>query len=343
MRMSDGVIKILGEEIPFEIQSVSIDEIRYLRDNPRVYSLISVEDRKLSYDELQEIIHQKMIQEENTKDLVGRIKSHGGLIEEIFVRADTNEVVEGNSRLAAYRLLQKEDPHKWKEIACKVVSTLTDEQQLAYLAQLHIEGKKDWRTYEKANVVYRLVKESKKSPEYAAKHIGISVQEVKTLVKVMGLQISNDDNNRLNFSYYDVIVRNRTISSVWEENADLRSFLLREIKAEEKAFTALELRDKLPTVIAKPKTLQKFINREIDLEAAFDSAKSSSILKRLKSARAQLTNIFDSYHTPEDRKIFAERELGELGSCKIEAKRVRKELDRVDKFLASCEKIKNKG
>ena len=332
--MSDGVIKILGEEIPFTNQSMLVDAIRYLPDNPRVYSLISVEERKLPYDELQEIIHQKMIQEENTKNLVGRIKFHGGLTEDIFVRADTNEVVEGNSRLAAYRLLQKEDPHKWKEIACKVVSTLTDEQQTSYLAELHIEGKKDWTPYEKANFIYRLVIEEEKNLEYAAKQIGKSPQEVKTLVKIIQLMNSNNDSERSNFSHYEVIVRNRAISSVWEGNPDLRILLLSGIKAEEKPFTALELRDKLPVVIAKPKILKKFTNREISLGDAFDAAKPSSILKRLKNAKNQLQGIFDSPPTLEAR---------ELGSCKIEAKRVRKELKRVDDFLSACEQRKNKG
>ena len=332
--MSDGFIKILGEEIPFAIQSVSVDEIRYLPDNPRVYSLVSVEDRKLPYDELQEIIHQKMIKEENTRSLVGEIKHHGGLAEEIFVRADTNEVIEGNSRLAAYRLLAQEDSHKWDKIICKVVSTLTIRQQTSYLSQLHIRGKKDWRTYEKAGMVWRLVKEEGQDAQAVANDNNLSVNEVKTLVKVMDLQISNDDNNRSNFSHYDVIVRNRTISSVWEENSDLRKFLLREIKAEEKAFTALELREKLPAVIAKPKILKKFINREISLGDAFDAAKPSSILKRLKNAKNQLQGIFDNPPTLEAR---------ELGSCKIEAKRIRKELKRVDDFLSACEQRKNKG
>ena len=339
--MSSDFIKIRGKEISFVRELMPVSSLKYLPDNPRVYSLISDEERKLGYGELQEVIHQKMVKEENVKSLVNRIRKAGGLMEDIFINAK-NEVVEGNCRLASHRLLQKEDDHNWNYIPCKIVS-LTEIEQAVLLFEMHGtgKGKGKWKKYENATFVWQLVKEKGWSIEDAAKEAEVSVNEVRTLIKAKELQDGNKDSERSNFSYYDdVMVRNRTISSACEENADLKEFLLQEIKKEKKEVTAQDLRNQLPSVIAKPEILKEYTEGKIDLESAYYAAKPSSILKYLKNARVQLANIFDNYHTPEDRKIFAQRELG---SCKIEARRVRKELKKVDNFLSACEKIKNKG
>ena len=76
--------------------------LRFLKDNPRVYSCIYDE---LDFENLpeavqQEKIFEKLQAEPSVKNLVQEIKRHGGLMERILVRLDTMQVVEGNSRLA---------------------------------------------------------------------------------------------------------------------------------------------------------------------------------------------------------------------------------------------------
>src|SRR6266704_984545 len=46
---------------------------------------------------------------------------HGGLIEPMVVLRDTLEVIEGNSRLAAYRILAEKDPVKWQKAKCHIL------------------------------------------------------------------------------------------------------------------------------------------------------------------------------------------------------------------------------
>ena len=74
-----------------------------------------------------------------------------------MVRHDTMEVIEGNSRLAAYKKLydaEEEERDQWEFILCQIVSSLTKEQLAAYLHQLHVKGKTNWTAYEKANFAY---------------------------------------------------------------------------------------------------------------------------------------------------------------------------------------------
>ena len=100
----------------------------------------------LEENERQEIIFEALKKNSSVKNLISDIKRHKGLMEPILVRCDTNAVIEGNSRLAAYKIFihEQESDEKWREIPCKLVSKLTYEQQTAYLSQIHIKGKTPW-------------------------------------------------------------------------------------------------------------------------------------------------------------------------------------------------------
>ena len=52
-------------------------------------------------------------------------------------------VLEGNSRLAAYRILKIEDPITWSKIDCKILSSdISEEFIFILLGNFHITGKK---------------------------------------------------------------------------------------------------------------------------------------------------------------------------------------------------------
>ena len=75
---------------------------------------------------------------DHVKELKKDIKSKGGLIEPIIVKKDTNEVVDGNRRLAAYRLLYHEDPVRWANICCEILPTsVTDDQIFDLIVKLN--------------------------------------------------------------------------------------------------------------------------------------------------------------------------------------------------------------
>ena len=208
--------------------SLSINTLKFLKDNPRVYACTHghPDFDNLIEAEQQEVIFKKLLEEPSVKNLIPEVKRHGGLMESILIRFDTKEVIEGNSRLAAYRLLHEADPEgDWEYISCDIVSSLTDNQQAAFLNQIHVKGKTRWSAYEKANFAY--VRKAKGSNfDEIAQLFGESKHTVRTRTKVIDTMKRNGDNERSHFSYYDVLVRSPDISKGMDERDDLRDFLL---------------------------------------------------------------------------------------------------------------------
>jgi len=155
MSKSKNEIVVLGERIKTRIEDLNIFELRYWKENPRVNSIIKKQygESDVSDEDLEKIL----LQEDHVKELIQEIRKHGGLIDEILVKDGI--VLEGNSRLCAYRRLyekakQAEDPDevkKWSLIKSKIIpSETSDEIIFTILGTWHIKGKKQWDTFEKA-------------------------------------------------------------------------------------------------------------------------------------------------------------------------------------------------
>ena len=286
-------IAIMGEDVPAHHELIPIDRLRFLPDNPRVYAAIrEMQDfAALTPDEKQLRIYERLLQEPSVKNLIPEIQRDGGLQDPIIVRWDTQEVIEGNSRLAAYRKLFDENPDddQWTHIGCLVVKTLTDDQQTRLLGQAHLHGKTEWSPYAKALFCFRWVVEEQRDISTLAGLSGFTPAEIKKNVKTIELMQENDDNTLSNFSYYNVLVRSRAISSEIKDNKPLRDTLLSQIKTE--AFTAQEMRERLPTIIAKPRILRKSEKGGVTLKDAYDRAEISGIEQRLKKIRDGLDDI----------------------------------------------------
>lgn len=295
--MAENEIKILGEVIKVSNDYLPIHELKFMEDNPRVYSCIHGEP---DFDNLPEVVQQERIfenlkKEPSVKNLRSEIEHHGGLMEQILVRFDTKQVIEGNSRLAVYRILhEKTKDENWEYIPCNIVSSLTEEQQIAFLNQIHVKGKTKWSAYEKANFAY-VRKEKKWTFKKIAGLFGESEMTIRTRVKVIETMRENDDTDRSHFSYYDVLVRNVDISKGIRDNNDLRKVLFERIRSlgnvKKAEFTALELREKLPVIIQKPKVLKKYIEGKLDLDTAHQSAKISNAQQKVRAATAILDGI----------------------------------------------------
>ena len=296
--MREKNMKILGEAIPLSNDYLHIDELKFLKDNPRVYACTHGEPNfdGLIEEEQQELIFKKLLKEPSVKALIPQIKRHGGLMEPILIRRDTMEVIEGNSRLAVYRKFNDDQPEaEWEYIPCDIVSSLTEGQQAAFLNQIHVKGKTQWAAYEKANFAFVRF-HRKVSIEKIAETFGETELEIKKRVKIISMMHKNGDNERSHFSHYEVLVRNRQISESIADNSELRNFLLESIKElgpdESKvAFTAQELRDGLPTIISKPKVLKKYINGTVTLDEGYQDAKISGAHERVKQAQQRLSDI----------------------------------------------------
>ena len=288
-------MRILGEDIPFTEDYRDIYELKFLKDNPRVYAVTHGQKGFGDYteEEQQELIFGKLREEPSVKNLVPDVRRHGGLIEPILVRHDTQEVIEGNSRLAVYRLLHEGKAEgEWSLIPCYIVTGLTPQQQAAFLNQIHVKGKTQWSAYEKANFAY-VRRANEWSIEAIAELFGESPNTIRTRINVIELMKNSRDNDTGHFSHYDVLVRT---SSIWREMKDSNAFrerVVEEIKAldpnpNQQEFTAQDLRKKLPAIVKKPKVLRRYIRNEMDLEESYLRAAVSPAEERVRKALAVL-------------------------------------------------------
>jgi len=329
MSADNLTIAILGKDISCHRESLPIDELYFLPDNPRVYNKISKISgfNQLSMDEKRDLIYDIMLDEASVKNLEPEIKRDGGLHDPIIVRCDTNEVIDGNSRLAVYRKFRDDCQHeKWNRIDCVIVSNLTDEQQTRLLSQAHLKGPTEWSPYAKALFCYRQVVEQKVTRTELHETSGISVKEISACVNIINLMNENKDEEESHYSYYEVLIKKPKISSSIKEKPNLKNKLLREIKANtNNGFTSQKMRDQLPYVIDKPKVLTNFINGKIDLEEAYDRAKITDTQKKLKTILGRLDEI--------EQRSFEQLGRNDLRAVEQIVKKIRRKICRVDAMV----------
>ena len=303
-------ITILGEKITVSEDYIDIHDLKFLKDNPRVYAsthdVANFEDK--TKEEQQDIIFKQLLKQPSVKNLKPDIKRHGGLMEWILVRHDTMEVIEGNSRLAVYRQLHEIDSENdaWSHIPCNIVSSLTDKQQAAFLNQIHVKGKTQWSAFEKANFAY--VRKERGMPfKEIAELFGESEATIRIRIKSIEMMKDNKDSELDHFSYYDVLVRNKGIINDIKNAGGFKN-ILSDIKqvgqGEDSPFTAQDLRNKLPVVLNKPKVLKKYIDRKIDLDQAYQRAKISDVEENIKQATELLEDVSKDKVSGLDKKEF---------------------------------------
>ena len=284
------VLNILRHAIPYSDGEHSIYELRFLQRNPRVYEEVHGTPGfgEMSVDEQQDVIYRALLKQPSVKELRPELLRHGGLMEPLVVETRTMEVVEGNSRLAACRQLHEDGVEgEWDRVPCIEVTKFTDEQRAAYLAQVHVKGKRQWSPYEKANFAYVQIQEGVTLND-VAERLDMSATTVRKRIKVIQEMKDNDDSKQRNYSYYDVIVNTTAIAKAGE---DVRNALRVMIKNEETEFTAQDLRRKLPVVLQKPKAKRKFLSGAIDLDEAYQRARRSKTEDKVKNAAEILDDI----------------------------------------------------
>lgn len=325
-------IKIMGENIKVSSDFLELHKLRFLPDNPRVYACTHGIPgfNELPVEKQQDLIYKKLLEEPSVKNLEPEIKRHGGLLEAILVRLDTMEVIEGNSRLAVYRKLHEKHPGEdWELIQCDMVSKLTDEQQFAFLNQIHVKGKTQWSAYEKANLAY-VRKERGWTETRIAELFGETEATISNRVKVIDLMKSNGDNDQSHFSYYEVLTTTKKISLTTEKNEDLKNLLLTRIKyagpdSDENDFTALELRNKLPAIIDKPKILKKYIEDDLSFDDAYQEAKTSKAQQRVRRALNAIEAI--------EEKELKKSDQNTLNAIKQDTRKLKRAVDRIDRMI----------
>ena len=262
-----GSIRLRGLDIPTETREIEQRKLRFYPDNPRIYSLVRANGEVPDQDE----ICRQLLEHDHVKELKEDIVANGGLIDPLIVRAGDLVVLEGNSRLAAYRFLARQNAIRWGIVRCTVLPADIDEKLVfALLGQYHIKGKKDWAPYEKAGFLYRRYKTHSLELSAVALELGIPANEAKHLVEVYEFMIAHKEDERDRWSYYDEYLKSNRVKKAREEHANFDTFIVKEIRSGNIP-KAMDLRDKLPTICAaSSKILKRYVEGKVGFSEAYE-------------------------------------------------------------------------
>ena len=268
--ITEGVrdeIIIRDQRIPVRTLEIDQSSLRFFAENPRVYTFLNTGGRSPTQDEIQE----KLLEMEHVRVLIVDIRLNGGLMDPVIVRDGSYEVLEGNSRLAAYRALAKHDPIRWAKVRCTVLPLNLDEALIfALLGQYHVKGKKAWAPFEQAGFLHRRYKTHRLDFPALASEIGLSTKKVRHLVETYQFMLVHAEPPE-RWSYYDEYLKSSKIRRARDAQPELDSVVIRKIKSGEIG-RAVEIRDELPHICLAPKVLQKFAGGRLSFEDAHEQA-----------------------------------------------------------------------
>lgn len=273
----EDYIDISGTRINVRIEELPVLELRFYEENPRVYTIL----RNNGGIPGQEEIEEHMLSMDHVKTLRQSIKEVG-LIDPLIVRDGDFVVLEGNSRLAAYRKLVKEDPIKWGKVKCKVLpKDIEQSTVLTILGQYHIVGRKDWSPFEQAGFLVRGLAATKVKIDEFAKSLGLSVANAKKCVEVYEYMVGQNDLNPAKWSYYEEFLKNRAIKNIVRDNPEFEVKVVEDIKTG-KIHEASDIR-KLGDIAkskskAGKKALSQYQEGKVSLEKAYENVKETGAL-----------------------------------------------------------------
>lgn len=260
---------IRGRRIPVKICHLEHKRLQFYPENPRIFSIIGAGEKVPSQDDIEE----RLLGMDHVKDLIQDIKRNDGLMDPIIVKDGSLEVLEGNSRLAAYRALSKGDPIKWGYIKCVLLPPdMSENAVFALLGQYHVKGKKDWAPFEQAGFLYRRCKNQGVDISTLAKEIGIGRGKVRQLVDTYQFMVDFDQTELSRWSYFYEYLKSNKIKKGREAFENFDQLIVDKVNSGEIA-KATDIRDRLPIVTtASSKVLKKFANGDVDFEEAYERA-----------------------------------------------------------------------
>jgi len=205
-------------------------------------------------------------------------------------------VLEGNSRLAAYRVLARNDAIAWGEAKVRLLpSDISEDLVFALLGEYHIIGRKDWAPYEQAGYLYRRNVLHGVSAQSMASEMGLSKRRVLHLINTYAFMVEHDETSVSRWSYYDEYLKSNKVKNARKEYSDLDAIVVKKIKRKEIA-TAVEVRDKLVKLLdaekVGPEPTKILVSGDNTFDRAFDSAQDRGVdnmwLRRFKRFREEL-------------------------------------------------------
>lgn len=334
--VKDSLI-IGNKKIPVKIMEIKESELNFYSKNPRVYNVLNFNNEEPTQNEIEKY----MCGLDHVKQLKVTIESNGGLIDPLIVMDKSFVVLEGNSRLAAYRLLASMDPIKWSYVKCKVIpNDVSEEVVFKLLGQYHIIGKKDWDPFEQAHYLYRRKEETKQSMNAIAQELGLPPRKVNQMIKTIEFMKKYNDLNKRNWSYYDEYLKNRAISKYRDTSDTIDEAIAEQIKSH-KIAQASDIRN-LGKIAAlndnqAKKVMKKIIEGSISLDEGYEviekTGKLDDAYKKLKNFHDLIRNdafVEQLKGIAKEFKVRNENKIGyELNRIITKLKQINRDIDRL--------------
>lgn len=329
-----GMITIGQNQYEVKEQEMLQQEILFWVENPRVYSVLREDGNE---NPSQAEIEALMRKTENVKELRIQIEQNGGLIEPLTVVLRGNDyiAVEGNSRLAAYRILAETNPKKWAKLPVNILpETITDTELFIYVGTIHLVKKKDWSVFEQAAYVYRQKMLQKCPDSTLAKQVGLAPATVKKYIEVYTFMVANNDTVQSHWNYYEQYVSNKGIKKYRQSFPEMDERIVGQIKTG-KIKQAKDIRDKLGKIAqATDKTSNRIMRDVIEGKTDIDDAytrfeatgKSGNNYGKIKEFRSLMTS-------DEFKKALRAEAVGN-NTILFELKKIKKEIDKMVKELS---------
>ncbi len=264
-------ITIAGRKIECFMKEMDIFELQFYPENPRINHILS----SMPPPATQDMIEQKLWEQDSVKELYQDIKKNRGLIEEIFVKG--RQVIEGNSRLCAYRHLHRkaatdEDKDLWSHIRAKILPMdVTEEEIFILLGTFHIKLKAQWKPFEKAGYVHRMVEKLDRRVDELAAMLNTDKTDIRSDINSYETMQRYDIREIDRFSYFKEFYKNSGLQKRMKEDlAFLSTFV--EWVVDERIPRAEDVRQ-LNKILDDKKVGPNFARGILDFEEAFDEFK----------------------------------------------------------------------
>lgn len=324
-------IVVIGQKIQTKIEDTDIFKLNYWKENPRVNAIIK---QKFGGEDISNNDIEKLLWDEvdSVKDLYQDIEKHGGLIDEILVR--DNIVLEGNSRLCAYRHLYRkaerkndeDEMLKWSYIRARIIPVETsNEVVFSILGTWHIKGKTQWDTYEKAAYFKRMNIDYGYSLKDIADSISQTEKFVKDHIEAHDLMVENDVYTLEKFSYFYELVKNKKIKELATKDSTIIPNTIQAIK-EDRFKRGEEIRD-LHKVLKDKKAKKEFFDGKVVFNEALETTKDrhpehvdsfyNNIKKVTETLQSCPVKIIEEIKADGNKKYILEKLYREVNSfCK---------------------------
>ena len=267
------VKKIIGNK-EYEIvqKNLPIRALKFYIDNPRVYSMFDRSEHEPSQEEMEEA----MCNMDDVKELRGNIEKTGGILTPIIVKDGDMIVIEGNRRLAAYKMLANKDPIKWSTVPCDVYpADLDDDAIFRILGICHLNGQKKWAPFEEASLIYRRAKSTGQDFGEIAENVSRPKGEIKKYYEVYELMVMCDDLNSEHWSYYEEYSKNNGLKKLRKRLPGLDAAVSNMIKSGILTDAKSDIREKLGQIAKMPESKAiEILNQVISQEKTLDEAYS---------------------------------------------------------------------